>query len=769
MQQYKQQPSVTAASVTRSMRVRAIVMAAVLGAVGFIAVICSLVYFQLLDPGDYKSRAAAQQLDDNIIKPERGVIYDANMKVLAQSMTVWTVVASPASMAQAGTDVTLVAAKLAEILELDIADVMEKLLRTTSGYQAIKKKVEKPQADAITQWISDYNAQVAEHNKTAETSLAYIRGITLEADTTRVYPYSTLASSVLGFTNVDGDGLAGLELSYNSTLTGTPGRTLTYKNAYGYEMDGDYRAVYEPVNGYSIVSTIDTTIQQSLEKYLSNAIVEHNVANRGMGIVMNVKTGAILAMATMPDYDCNNPYTLYDTELAAQIAAIADETERTSERQKAQQLMWRNKAVQDIYEPGSVFKVVTASAALDSGKANMNTSFSCSGRLHIVGPVYMRCAHEEGHGGLDFYGGLNNSCNPYFIQLGWQMGKETFCDYLSAFGFYERTGIDLPNEAQSNVYTVDKMNITELSSSSFGQSSQVTALQMITSMATAVNGGKLLRPYLVQQVLDANGNIIQNTEPTVKRQVISEETSATIASLLERSVAEGQNKHAYVKGYRVGGKSGTSQKQTIKEGNEEDTLRISSFCGFAPANDPEVAVIIVLDEPHDQFRSFGGRLCAPVVASILSETLPYLGIEPQYTEEELATQETVVPNMAELSLSDAHVQLNKVGFNYRDLGSGQTVTYQYPAAGTTLARQSTIILYTDEGAEGTIVTVPDISGKSISVARSTMQSLGLNIVIEGVAEDATNVEAVAQSVEAGTETPMGTVVTVTFHDTSIQD
>ncbi|MEG1175488.1 MAG: penicillin-binding transpeptidase domain-containing protein, partial [Ruthenibacterium sp.] len=757
---HEKQQTVSAASVTRSMRVRAVIAAAVFCCAGFGAVIYNLVQYQLIDEKHYKEKAAAQQLSDEIIDPHRGTIYDANMKILARSSTVWTIVASPYSMNQNGTNVNMVATKLSEILGLPAEEILAKLLKTESAYQPIKRKVEKPVADQIMAWIQEYN-------KTDAAKTAPITGISLEQDSKRYYPYGSLASTMLGFTNSDGAGLTGVELRYNDDLTGTPGRILTAKNAMGYEMDGDYKAEYPAEDGYSLVLTLDETVQQCLEKYLNKAIKDSNVSNRGCGIVMNVKTGAILAMATLPDYDLNDPYTLYDTELANTIAAIGDETERTAARQKAQQEMWRNKAVQDIYEPGSVFKVITASAALDSGKADLNTSFSCAGRLHIVNDISMRCAHEEGHGTLDFYGGLNNSCNPYFIQLAWQMGKETFCDYLQAFGFYEKTGIDVPNEAQSNVYPVDKMNITELSSSAFGQSSQVTPIEMITAVSAAVNGGKLLQPYVVQQVLDKNGNIVENREPNVKRQVISEETSAILAGLLEKSVATGQNKLANVKGYRVGGKSGTSQKQTVTVGNEEDTLRIASFCGFAPADDPEIACIIVLDEPHDKFNSFGGRLCGPVVGSIMAETLPYLGVEPQYTEEDLATVAETIPNVTGMTVLDANSKLNALGFATKESGGGDAVTYQYPAAGTSLSRQSVVVLYTDEGSQGTNVIVPDTAGKSVPYTREMLKSSGLNLEIAGVDEENPNVQAMSQSIAAGTEVTMGTVVQVTFHDITV--
>ncbi len=748
-------------TVTRDMRFKAILAAVLFCTLAFGNVIYNLVQHQFVKDEEYKAMAADQQLSDEIITPHRGSVYDTNMKELARSSTVWTVVAAPASMVQAGTNVTMVAQQLATILELDVNEVLEKLRDENSQYKIIKNKVEKPVADSIISWVSEYNA-------TDAGQLNPVRGIILEPDSKRYYPYGSLASTVIGFTNSDGDGLTGLELYYNSELKGTEGRILTAQNAWGYEMDSDYKVEFPAEDGNSLVLTIDAVIQQTLEKYLNNAIQDHNVANRGTGIVMNVQTGEILAMATLPGYDLNDPYTLYDAELAQEIAAMQDEEARSGALQTARQTMWRNKAVQDIYEPGSVFKVVTASAALDSGAANLETSFSCSGSIQVASHT-MRCAHTEGHGTLDFYGGLNKSCNPYYIQLSWQMGKEIFADYLEVFGFYEKTGIDMQNEAQSNVYEESQLNITELSSSSFGQSSQVTPIAMINAVAAAVNGGNLMEPYVVKQVLDSDGNIVEITEPTVKRQVVSPQTSELIASMLESSIAEGQNNAAYVAGYRVGGKSGTSQKQTVYEGNEDDTLRISSFCGFAPADDPLIACLIILDEPHDNFSSYGGVLCGPVVGSIMADVLPYVGVEPQYTQEELETVEVSVPNLTGMTVLDANRQLNSRGFNSSEVGTGTTVTGQYPTAGAALARQSVVVLYTDEGALPVNVVVPDISGKSVAQATQTLNAAGLNINVMGVTEESENVVAMTQNFTPGTQIAMGSVVEVMFYDKTVTD
>ncbi|NLS84263.1 MAG: PASTA domain-containing protein [Ruminococcaceae bacterium] len=760
-------PSKTAVSVR--MRNSMIFVAVFLILIGFGASIYHLVIYQVIESESYRSRAEDQQLLDSAIKPNRGTIYDANMSVLASSTSVYNLIVSPYDMYKAGTNVNMVATKFSELFGLSVETLIEQFLQTENKYIKVKSKLDKPVVDEIQTWMSDYNATEA-----AKTSP--IAGITFENDTKRAYPYGSFASNVLGFIGSDGNGIVGLELKYNDILTGTNGRVVSARNANGGKVNGDYEAVYEAQDGNSLVLTIDENIQNSLEKYLGNAVTEHNVANRGFGIVMNVNTGAILGMATLPTFDLNDPFTLYDQTLADTISAIEDEATRTETRRTAQQSMWRNKAVSDVYEPGSVFKVVTASAALDSGKASLDTSFGCSGKIAVADHT-MRCAKDEGHGTLNFFGGLNESCNPYFIQLAWQLGADTFCDYLQAFGFYEKTGIDMNNEAKSVVYARDKMNITELSSSAFGQSSTVTGIQMITAVAAAVNGGYLVEPYTVQQIIDSNGNIIENHETVVKRQVISEETSATMASLLERTVdkskeATAHNSAAYVAGYRVGGKSGTSQKQSVIVGNEDDHLRIASFCGFAPADDPEVAVLIVLDEPNSPLNtSYGGRLCGPVVGSVIADIMPYLNIDPEYSEEDLANMSVTVPTLTgeNNTLSAAQVSLNSLGLNYRIVGNGATVTYQYPASGTSLERQSTVVLYTEEGSEGTVVTVPDVSGKSITLAQEMLKGVTLNMSADGVTTDGTGVQAVEQSIAPGTEVPMGTVVTVTFHDVAATD
>lgn len=754
------------------MRLRAVFLSCLLILVGFGIVAGRIFYLQFIIGDDYRARAAAQQLADTEITPKRGAIYDADMNELARSVTVWNVVASPSSMAEANTNIAMVSRQLAEILGITSEEIMEKLAQTDSSYQVIQKKVEKPVADAIREWMSAYNETEA-----AETSP--IVGITLEEDAKRYYPYGSFASHLIGFTSTDGYGLTGLELYYNETLEGTAGRVITAQTAWGDLVEDEYSVEYPAEDGNSIVLTISQNIQSVTEKYLSAAVKEHNVANRGVAIVMNVKTGAILAMATMPDFDLMDPYTLNDEALAAEIAAIADETEQTTARRNAQNEMWRNKAVSEVYEPGSVFKVVTASAALDSGTANLNTTHTCIGYETVLDTKF-RCAETSGHGTLNFAAGINYSCNPYYITLGLNMGAHTFCSYLQAFGFYEKTGIDAAAEVKSVVVSEENMSQVALASSAFGQTSTVTPIEMITAFAAAVNGGKLVEPYVVQTVLDADGNVVSEHETVVKRQVISEEVSETIRYLLEGTVDKelgaslgytSHNTAAKVDGYRVGGKSGTSQKQSVTEGNEDDSLRIASFCGFAPADDPEIAVLVVLDEPHS-WSEYGGSLAGPVVSSILGEALPYLGFEPQYTEEELANRDVTVPTLngeGENEFSKAQRKLNDLGLSFYVVGEeGANVVSQFPEAGTKVARGSTIILYT-EAVEQTMTTVPNLTGLTLSQVENTLEAKHLNLRVEGTTSTGSSVVAAAQDLAADTEVAIGTVVTVTFHDTSVTD
>lgn len=733
-----------------AMRRKILAMAALLVIIGFGSVVYSLVGLQIIHYEDYKVKAENQQLKDTIIPANRGIIYDANMKVLAQSATVWNIAVAPSDIAEE--DRAGIASGLAAILDMDEQTILDKLNKTESAYQSVKLKVDKPVADAVRQFALEGN-----------NGKSY-QGISLSQDSKRYYPYGNFAASVLGFTGTDNNGLAGLEKQYDDMLSGTPGRQLSAQTATGKDMGYDSDSYYAPKDGNSLVLTIDEVIQHYAEKELERAVKDYNVIGRGVVIVMDVKTGGILAMATKGDFDPNDPFTIYDETQRAAVDAVQDDPattdvdEHRTALSNAQYTQWRNKAVSDLYEPGSVFKIVTASAALDSGSSTLNDSFTCTGSIDVSG-VTMHCAKLTGHGKESFSQALINSCNPAFIQIGTKMGADTFFNYFNAFGLTQKTGIDLPGEAQSQFYTADTLGPVQLASSSFGQSNKVTPIQMITAVATAANGGDLVQPHLVSKVLDADGNLVKDMEPEVKRQVISKETSSTICSILQESVGR-----AAVKGYRVGGKSGTSQKL---DSDNPDAL-ISSFVGIAPCDDPQVAVLVILDEPQNKVDGelFGGYLAAPVVGQIMSQALPYLGVEKVYTEEEAAEADATVPSVVGAEVANAQVTLTRdKGFNVDVRGNGSTVVRQSPTGGT-LPRGSTVVLYTDASIADQVVTVPDLSGRDVTAVQKTLTALGLNLRKDGN-PDLARAVATTQDIAAGTEVPVGSVVTVSFHDPNI--
>lgn len=591
---------------------RARFLVAVLAVVCFGGLLARLFVLQLLDPGGYAARAADQQLRGATLPAPRGEIYAADGTLLAASETCWTIRAAPRELTD--DQVQPAAQALSELLEIDYAETLEKLSQRTSNDCLLRRRVGREMADAVRRWCNENGVQ----------------GIQIRQDTKRVYPQGDFLGGILGFTDVDNAGLWGLELEYDEVLTGQNGRVLTAKNAWGYDMPTHYETLVDAVPGNTLTLTIDVNIQHWLESAMEAAVQEHHVAQRGVGIVMDVNTGAVLAMTSQPDYDPNEPRRLIDTELQAAVDALTGE-ERSAALQQAQQTQWRNKAISDLYEPGSVFKLITAAAALDSGVCTPDDTFVCAGSIQVAGTRF-RCANGHIHGLETFAQGLAVSCNPCFIQIGARLGKEKFCDYFAAFGLREGTGIDLPGEIKkSEYYTADRMGPVELASCSFGQSSKVSYLQMLTAVCAIVNGGNLMQPYVVQRVTAPDGTVVQQIDPTVKRRVLREETSLAMRTLMEGVVTDGTGKNAAVAGYRVGGKSGTSQKLD----SDDAGARISSFVAVAPIDDPKLAVLVCLDEPHSWTTS-GGALSGPVCAEVLARALPYLGIQPDETAQEQA-------------------------------------------------------------------------------------------------------------------------------------
>ena len=711
--------------------------------------IVRLFYLQVVQADMWKEKASSQQMYSTSITATRGNIYDRNMKTLARSVTVWTVFISPAEMKEEQRE--LVASGLSEILDVDYDMVYEKSLKTWRYNETIKRRVDNDTADEVTAFIQEND----------------IKGIYLTEESMRYYPYGNLASTVLGFTGSDGSGAYGLEAYYNKALSGTDGVIASVRNAKGTAMPFSEQQIYDAEDGQSLVLTIDETVQHYLEKHLENAVQEHEVQNRAVGIVMNVKTGEILAMSTKPDFDPNEPSAIYDTTTAEALAEQLEEAGGDEEKLdayyealgEAQLAQWRNKAISDPYEPGSVFKLITASAALETGTVTGSTPFYCPGYIEVAGNR-IACWKAGGHGNLDFVGAIKGSCNPAFIMTGQALGAELFMEYLDKFGLYDVTGVDLPGEATSIMHSRETMlneNMASLSSASFGQTFKVTALELMTAVNATVNGGYLMQPYVVSQVLDSDGNVISSTEPVVVRQVISEETSALVASYAEQVVSGegGSGARAAVPGYRIGGKTGTSQKLD-QEGDET----ILSFYGFAPADDPEIAVLVMLDEPQKN-NQYGSVIAAPVVGNILADILPYLGFEPSYTEEELSSADMATPYLINYGLQEAQSTLVQAGLEYRVVGSGTTVVGQTPGAAMPIPGGGTVVLYTEEG-EKTTASVPYVIGKTGNEANRLILNAGFNIKIEGESLEHEGCVAVAQSIEAGENAEIGTVITVTF-------
>ncbi len=737
-----------------SSRRRLLIVCLCIVALGFGMVVYNLYKVQITQGDFYQQRAIAQQLRTTPITANRGTIYDRNGNTLAVSATVWTVLFSPHDIDDA--EAEILADGMSEILGVDREFVIEKAKNKKNYYQIVKKKVEKETADKVI-------AFAAEHK---------IAGVSLQKDSKRYYPYGSLGSSVLGFVNEENQGAYGIESYYNTTLSGTPGKVVAAKNAWGTDMPFSYQEMYDAKDGHSLVLTIDETIQHMLDKHLETAVVEHKVRNRAAGIIMNVKSGEILGMTTKPDFDPNEAYEIADPAAKAAVEALRGDDEAYQQALNAARFaQWNNKCISEPYEPGSVFKIVTLSTGLETGAVVPSNHFHCPG-FYMVGNVRKGCWKTAGHGDQDLAAAVRNSCNPAFMMVGQRIGAERFYDYFSNFGFTETTGVDLPGEAIGSYHSKKALTNpndyeNSLTSCSFGQTFKVTPLQLITAVAAAVNGGTLYEPHVVKQILDAEGNIVQNIEPNAKRQVISAETSAIVCQMLETVVTEGSGKNSYIPGYRIGGKTGTSEKIDLMNKTGEDR-KVLSFVGIAPMDDPQIACLVLLDEPT-LVNEYGSTIAAPVVGSILADVLPYLGMEKVYTEEELKKLDVYVENQAGKVAHDAQSACTRTGLNARIIGGGGIVVSQIPAAGSTVPKGSTIMLYTDESAESDVVTVPDVIGKSGLVVNRLVLNAGLNIKITGVGIENENAVAAKQTPAGGTEVPRGTVVTIDFADTTLHD
>lgn len=742
---------------TKTMSFRMLITVIVVVCGLFLTCGISLANIMLVQGEKYQQKASQQQLYDIETTAERGEIYDSNMEVLATSATVWTVFASPNDIKDIKNDDDRekikqdISKNLAKILDLEKQEVLEHLEKKTS-YEIIKKKIEDDVAAKVKKYISKSEYNVG-------------RYIGLDESTKRFYPNNNLASVLLGFVGDDNDGLSGIEAYYNTTLSGTSGRVVAAKKANGVTMPFTYESVVEAKQGNSLVLSIDKYIQHVCEKYLEQSIEDNKISNRGAAVVMNVNTGEILAMAVKEDFNPNEPFAISKKD-KKKLKEFSGE-EKDEKLNQLRYAQWRNKAISDAYEPGSVFKIVTASAALEENKTTPKATYTCNGKILIAGNKY-RCHLHGGHGTQDLAKAMSNSCNPAFITMGTELGSDLFTQYFKAFGFTEKTGIDLPGEGTSVYHSLENMGPTELASSSFGQTFNITPMQLISAVSASVNGGKLVQPHVVKEIIDADGNTVKTIDTVVKRQVVSEKTSETMRDLLEKVVDGGGGKNAYIAGYRIGGKTGTSEKVAEMEESGKQGLYIGSFVGVAPANKPEIAVLIMLDTPTGG-AYYGSAIAAPYGGQIMEDILPYLGYEPQYTDEQLSTMAIKVPDVTGDSLNVAKNSITEVNLSYKVVGNGEKVIKQSPSSASSIYENGTVILYTEKDAKTKTVTMPDLKGKSVSAVNETLSRIGLNVEYTGTDLTSTGVVAYSQSVSKGTEVNQGTVIKVGFRNTTSAD
>ena len=707
----------------------------------FMALILRLGYWQFIEGAELKSSAIQQQTLDSIVSSKRGMIKDRNGKVLAQSISVQTVTATPAEVEKSG-DADEIAATLADILGKNKKDI-KKIITRKSSYEVVARKISNEKAEKIRK--------------------ANLTGIYLVEDSKRTYPYGSLASHVIGFVGTDNQGLDGIEMVYDKYLKGVPGRMISSKSASGTEMPFEYEKFINPENGANLVLTIDEVIQHFVEEELKQAVADYDVRNGAACIIMNAKTGEILAMATYPDYDLNAPFTLpkeIEKELKKSFLQEDEDNEIDSDEynklyNERLSKLWRNKAVVDSYEPGSTFKPFTAAMALEENLVSTDEMFSCNGGLQVAN-YYIRCWKDGGHGQLSFAEGFENSCNPVFMNLGARVGPTKFREYYKKFGFSETTGFDLPGEATGTFHSPENFNDVEIATSAFGQTFIVTPLQLITAYTAITNGGKMVRPHIAKALVDDDGNVIKKFETETIRQAISEETANSIRDILEGVVENGTSKNAYIRGYRLAGKTGTSEK--IPRGNGK---YVASFVGFAPANDPEIIGLVMLDEPMGSSH-MGGAIAAPTFKKIFDEVLRYMDIEPQYSDEELLVKDKTVPNVAGLSVNELAKAFDGTGLKYNILGSGDKVVSQVPVGGATLPEGSTVAIYTEKEKEQ-LLTVPNVRGMTSSQANLTLTNAGFNMKISGASDTGQEGAVVSsQSPEAGAQIKRGSPVSVEF-------
>ena len=751
--QNRQNPNRKDESIRRANRViqsRTFVLMLIMGIGMFIVLFFKLYSLQITRHEELQAKAVSQQTRSSVVTANRGTIYDASGNILAISSTAETIFLSPKEMNDALNDTEnpaawtkeMVASTLAKILDISEEGILKKMTRTDSMYEVLKYRVDEDIADQVRKFIND--------NK--------VKGVYLSTDAKRYYPYGDLAAQVIGFVGTDYTGLFGLEAEYDKELQGKSGLVVTAKANQQNDLLYEYSQYFDPENGDELQVTLEATVQYYLEKGMSDMCDAYSPANGATGIIMDVRNGGILAMASFPNYDLNDFSTVTDKTLQERM-------ERGElELGDAQQLQWRNKALNDTYEPGSTFKILTLSAALEEGLIDMNTTVNCSGSVNISGHT-IHCSNKAGHGLQTLEQSVGNSCNPAFISYGLKLGTEKFYQYMRSFGIMSPTGVDLGGEA-TGVFAADA-NFTQLDLAcyAFGQNFTVTPLALIAAQAACVNGGYLYTPHFAKQITDSDGNVIWQHDDTPVRQVISEETSATVRECLEYVVASGTGKNGQVAGYRIGGKTGTADK-----GQTGDV--VVSFLCFAPADDPQIMMLITMDTPSRSTGTYvsGGNMVAPTASHIMEEILPYLGIEPSYSAEELMGVDTTVPNVIGMSVDEAKDRLKERGFACKVEGDGETITDQTPVGGAIIPGKSTVVLYAGAEKSDKMCKVPSLLGCTAAQANTIAANAGLLIRFTGTtSSESSTVLVFSQDLESGTEVPAGTVITVRLGDTTVRD
>lgn len=730
------------------LRQRTAILILLILVLGFGAAILRLTYLTTVQSSELQEAAVDLQLADTTVSAKRGTIYDANGNVLAESASVWQVVMSPINFKN-DKQRQAAAKGLSEIFDLEYNDVLEDT-KQQSHYVVVKRRIESDEREKVLELVDtlkkDYKCQGV---------------IQLLDDYKRYYPKNSLASSVIGFTGSDDQGLEGVEYEYDSYLSGTPGRIITAQNARGTDMPFQYEQNVESEDGNNVYLTIDETIQSICEKYMQKGVEDNNVLNKGVCIAMDVNTGAILAMVTTDGYDLNNPY-----ELSAKDKKKIKSTPKKKQAEAesaALSAMWRNKAVADTYMPGSVFKMCVASAALEENLVNEKTSFTCTGSILVEGET-IHCSNISGHGTQNFVEVISNSCNPAFIQIGQMLGAGKFRQYYQGFGFSDKTGIDLPGEAEDSFWKEGKMGGVDLAVASFGQNFTITPIQMITACAAVSNGGYVVQPHVVSKITDSKGNVIKTVDKKVKRQVISDDTSKKMNEYLEYNTERQGAAAGYISGYKVAGKTGTTEKRGVtkfESSFSEDY--ISSFCGYAPADDPQIAMLVFFDTP-DGDAYYGSQVSSPVFINIMSEVLPYLDVKTSYTDEELGYVDASAGDYTGVSVDEAKTAVEADGFTATVKGNGSTVISQIPTVSSGLQKGGSIVLYTDSDSQSETISVPSLIGLSPDEVNSVASAYGLNVSFSGATTSSGT--SSSQDIEAGTSVSPGTVITVSFADSS---